>query len=153
MNGKALAVCLVVLALGIIYTVNDYNANVYTLDRVNGELSRAKTSGNIEGILRHLKSAREILEPYHGNPAWMFSTDFTNLDYIKEDLTHSIEYLEEKKEDYTSIDLDVVKDSCLTFIEQIDSCQSWMFWYKPLNWLIWAFVVIIGFISGVIGLS
>jgi len=69
-----------------------YNNEAYPLQRdVIAHLKLAKTVNDLKQIREELELALAGLEPYHGNPAWVFPDPTTDFDYIRSKLKEQIE--------------------------------------------------------------
>jgi len=70
--------------------------NSYPLSRdVQSHLDYAMTLTNATDIRQELMIAYKNLEPYHGNPCWLFPTPRTDFDYIKQKLKELINTTEQ----------------------------------------------------------
>jgi len=93
-NKPAIAI-LILVALAIILPPQHYDTQVYPITIANGYFDRAVASGFAEGMIEYSRKALALLEPYKGNPAWIFPTPRTDFDLIKRDIETCIARLEE----------------------------------------------------------
>ena len=73
------------LSLGIIALTLGYIDTVYKLEVAVGYLSRAKSAGFAEDMIRYIDDALLHL-PNSGNPVWLFPTERTDFSLIRSDL-------------------------------------------------------------------
>ena len=73
------------LSLGIISLTLGYIDTVYKLEVAVGYLSRAKSAGFAEDMIRYIDEALRYL-PDSGNPVWLFPTERTDFSLINSDL-------------------------------------------------------------------
>jgi len=66
---------------------------------VIAHLKLAKTVNDLKQIREELELALAGLEPYHGNPAWVFPDPTTDFDYIKSKLKEQIKAIRALEDD------------------------------------------------------
>ena len=83
---------ILLLASAVILPFKAWYDNVYPLSRdVIAHVEYAMSITEARAIAEELEIALRNLEPYHGNPAWLFPTVETDFDYIKKRLRDILE--------------------------------------------------------------
>jgi len=151
MNGKQAGIVVVVLiTVGIALLIGCYSQHVYSLDKANGYLQRAETAGAADEMIYFTSKAQTLLEPYSGNPAWIFPTPSTNITLIKQSLEtckwrlKALSNLDITSEAYQQ-GLDDIRGKLRTAESNLEDASWWVF-VTPVNvilLLIWIMAWII----------
>lgn len=67
-----------------------YPTKIYPVDIARGWVDQADSTSNLSAMADHLARALSVLEPYRGNPAWVFPTPTTDFGAIKENIRETI---------------------------------------------------------------
>jgi len=132
MYGKKPGVVLIILCIiGIVLPLMHYYNKVYPLDIAKGYLDRAMASGDVEGMITYSGKALEVLEPYSGNPKWIFPTPDTDFDLIKQNLRECIDRLNTLSElprdsDAYQQGLDDVRAKLKVIRDNLKATEDWV---------------------------
>jgi hypothetical protein len=86
---------IVAYILLIAFTVMQYSGEPYQLSQSSDWIYRARATNDLVDMSKYLNKSLDIMEQYTGNPAWIFPTPDTDLDYIKENVRECIGNCEE----------------------------------------------------------
>ena len=87
---------IIIIATLIVYIVvgaliaQQYSGKPYELSQSSDWVYRARATNDLLDMSKYLNKSLGILENYSGNPAWIFPTPDTNLDYIKENIRECV---------------------------------------------------------------
>lgn len=157
MNDKTTGIIfLSLLCLPIVTPIVSYVINGYPIVQIDGILARAQSVNRLEDVADYAEEALEKLEPYTGNPQWLFPTDETDMDLIKNDLQIIITQVREQADNLTigtdsyqeALDnayerIDIIRDQ-LYYGIKIYGCTFWLTWNPIVSLIFWG--SIIGFI-------
>jgi len=158
MKASAGALFIALLIFGIAVAIHAYWNTIYAIDRAKGWLGRAQTAGTPESYIIYMEEALKLLKPFHGNPCWLFPTEYTNMDNIKRDIESCIERAQvlstlSPESDAYQQGMDDLRGKITVFHDQLEQVTDWLFFYKPINiilaicWVIVEFALFIYWVS------
>jgi cellulose synthase/poly-beta-1,6-N-acetylglucosamine synthase-like glycosyltransferase len=89
-----------IVIFGVFMAINGYNADIYPLDRIRGNLDGIMGSSDPTAIKIHLTAIKQDLTiildklPESKNPVWIFPTESTNFNRIERDVNTMIVNIE-----------------------------------------------------------
>jgi hypothetical protein len=139
----------IIASIGLI--VKAYSESIYIISRdVSTHLDYASKLTDTKKIGDELEIALKNLEPYHGNPCWLFPTINTDIDYIKTMIKSQLDMAREMEKlppsDYA---YQRFIENCVRTIPQlkdnVDLYGRWLF-NNPMNNILAIIWIIIGLI-------
>lgn len=90
LDNKVICGYIVWLFMACVATTVVYSQEPYQLEMAGDWLYRARATNDLADMAKYLNKSYDIVEHYHGNPAWIFPKPDTDLDLIATNIEECI---------------------------------------------------------------